>query len=314
MPKARNSSQHWPVGQGVVASHRPGSPASEGRPASPPPLATHRCWLWLHVVPPVQATHAAPPAPWPHWALVKLLDCTQVFPSQQPVGHEVPLHVLPPLQTPDWQLWPAPVSQALQKPPLRPHALVVVPLSHRPVAKLTQPVHGVQLPPTQVLPVVQATQALPLLPQRDGEVWVMQAPVAEQQPPAQLDGPQVVPPPPPVAPPPPPVAPPPPPVPVARHARPEPEAWHERPLPQVTQAAPLAPQLSTLVPALHVEPVQQPVGHELALQVELPPPPPVVPPPPPVLPPPPPVLPPPPAPPTRLMHWPRLQLCPLPQG
>lgn len=317
-PKApKNESQHWPLGHGVVLSQTNGRPASPGRPASG---MTQRRWLASQVEPPVQATQAAPPEPWPHWALVKLLDGTQVFPSQQPLGQLVALQVVPPPHTPDWQLCPAPVSQALQKPPLRPHSALVVPASHAPVVRFTQPAQAWQLPATQVWPERQEAHGLPFDPQREGEVVVMHAPVPLQQPEPHVVGPHeepppppvepppppTEPPPPPVEPPPPPVAPPPPPVPDARHARPSAVAWHERPPPQLMHAAPFAPQSPLLVPATQAEPSQHPPQF-VALHEEPPPPPPVLPPPPP------PVALPPPVPPL-VKHCPRLQLCPLPQG
>lgn len=80
----------------------------------------------------------------------------------------------------------------------------------------THPAHGVQLPPTQVFPIMQLVQSAPPVPQRDGVVVVMHAPAEVQQPVGHVVASHAgVPPPvpPPIAPPaPPPVVPPPPPV------------------------------------------------------------------------------------------------------
>jgi hypothetical protein len=83
---------------------------------------------------------AAPGAPWPHWAFVSCV--TQVLASQQPLGQVGALHVVPPEQRPLWQVWPAPVSQIVQKPPFRPHKLLTVPGRQRPVFVSTQPAQG----------------------------------------------------------------------------------------------------------------------------------------------------------------------------
>jgi hypothetical protein len=76
-----------------------------------------------------------------------------------------------------------------------------------PVLMSMQPAHGVQVPLTQVLPIMQLVQAAPPAPQREGVVLVMQTPVALQQPLAHVVALQVppsgLPPPPPVALPPP---------------------------------------------------------------------------------------------------------------
>ncbi len=143
------------------------------------------------------------------------------------------MQVVPPEHTPEEQLWPARVSQAWQKPPLRPQAVFEAPATQAPVLMSMQPAQGRQVPLTQVLADGHEMHALPPAPQRAAVVLVMQTPVAVQQPEGQvaaeqLDPPPPVPPPvtppplpppmapppvpPPVTPPPPPVAPPPPPV------------------------------------------------------------------------------------------------------
>lgn len=78
----------------------------------------------------------------------------------------------------------------------------------------THPVQGVQLPATQVFPIMQLVHNAPPVPQREGVVLVMHAPLEVQQPLGQVVASHIaIPPPvpPPVAPPvPPPVAVPPP--------------------------------------------------------------------------------------------------------
>jgi hypothetical protein len=100
------------------------------------------------------------------------------------------------------------------------------------------------LPPWQAWPAEQAEQALPLPPQLAGSSPVLQAPVASQQPLEQALELQ-------------------PQLPLA-------QAW---PLAQAPQAAPPLPQLSPVwaVKGTQVLPLQQPLGHEAALQVQAPP-------------------------------------------
>jgi hypothetical protein len=144
--------------------------------------------------------------------------------------HVVALQVVPPKQVPFWQVWPAFMSHAWQKPPILPHWVFVMPPWQTPVLMSMQPAHGVHAPLTQVFPIVQLLQVAPPVPQREGVVLVMHTPAAVQQPFAQLVALQVPPsvapppPPPPAAPPPepPPVAPPPEPPPVAPPPPPEP--------------------------------------------------------------------------------------------
>jgi hypothetical protein len=86
--------------------------------------------------------------------------------SQQPVAQFCglqpdiePVHtwfVQVPFETPQFE----------QKSPILPHLSVWSPISHRPVARSTQPMHGWQAPATQVCLLGHAMQAAPPRPQR----------------------------------------------------------------------------------------------------------------------------------------------------
>ncbi len=182
----------------------------------------------------MQETQAAPANPWPHCAVVNWLGCRQALPSQQP-AQLLALHVVPPLQTPDWQLWPAAESHVWQKPPLRPHRLFAVPATQLPVLMSRQPLQGWQLPLTQVLPIVQLWHALPPAPQREGVVVVMHTPAGVQQPAGQVLGEQED-------------VPPPPPVPDVTQEPEEEQSWL---FPHCMQAAPLRPHEGATSPVRH---------------------------------------------------------------
>jgi hypothetical protein len=104
-----------------------------------------------------------------------------VFPSQHPEQF-VELHCAPPVQRPVWQLWPAAWSHVWQKPPLRPHDVLLVPTTQAPVLMPMQPLQGAQAPATQVRPAEHEVHAAPPAPHRAGVVLVMQTPVGVQQP------------------------------------------------------------------------------------------------------------------------------------
>ena len=144
-----------------------------------------------------------------------------------------------------------------------------------------KPEEGVQVPLTQVFPIMQLEQLAPPAPQREGVVVVMQTPAAVQQPVAQVVELQVLAPPPPAPPPvvPPPVPPPllPPPVPPPEPP-PEPlvqmppnsaarstlaQVW---PLTHTEQLAPPRPQASVEVPLKHDAVSSQQPSQLLALQ------------------------------------------------
>ncbi|MCA3012260.1 MAG: hypothetical protein INH41_07655 [Myxococcaceae bacterium] len=154
---------------------------------------------------------------------------------------------------------PLDTAQFEQNSPVLPHLSVVVPVSQRPVARSTQPLHCWQAPDTHVCRLGQATQAAPPVPHRAVVAGFWQVPMAVQQPLGQFCALQVAAPPPvlpPAAPPavPPAVAPPaePPPAvppPVA------PAATHRPPLWAPASPAPLA-GVQTCVPmqGAHVAP------------------------------------------------------------
>lgn len=173
---------------------------------------------------------AAPGEPWPHCALVNWLCCRQTLPSQQPPGQVLALQVVPPEQSPDWQVWPAAALHDWQNPPFLPHCVLRVPPRQRPVLMSMQPLQGWQLPLTQVEPLKQDWHWLPPVPQREGVVVVMQTPLEVQQPAGQVLTEQVAAPPPPL---PPPVAPPPPPVPFTQAPKlqvsPLTQSWQDAP-------------------------------------------------------------------------------------
>jgi hypothetical protein len=86
--------------------------------------------------------------------------------SQQPVAQFDGLHpLMPPTHTWFMQV-PFDTPQFEQKSPMRPHLSFAIPVSHRPVARSTQPLHGWQAPETQEFLLGHAMHAAPPMPQR----------------------------------------------------------------------------------------------------------------------------------------------------
>jgi hypothetical protein len=158
--------------------------------AGPQPAAVQT--PFRQVVAPVQAAHAAPPAP--HCELLSLPTGTQVLPLQQPVQLDGPHGVM---QTPLVQT-ALPVHGA-QTAPLVPHWLLLCPPVPTQVFPVQQPAmqlagphaEGWQLPFWQRFAPVQAAQATPPEPHWELFSLATGTQVLPLQQPAQLAGPQV---------------------------------------------------------------------------------------------------------------------------
>lgn len=169
--------QHSPAGHGVFTSQRAIEPAS--KPGNPPSKLGR---------PPSKLGNPPPKPPAP--------------PVPDPPPAPDPPPVAPPLHCPDWHDCPAPTLHALQKAPLRPHSEFKLPARHSPVLMSMHPLHAVQAPETQVVPLLHTLHTWPPRPHRALLVVVWHWPELVQHPLAQLLGPQL-PLPPPVAVPPP---------------------------------------------------------------------------------------------------------------
>lgn len=175
-PKPETEKQHSPAPQdesgrpGRQKAGRPpsgnvGKPPSKGGVPASEPVAQVPV-LVLHE-PERQAMHAAPGLPWPHCCA----DCdaggthAPEVKSQHPEGHVCAVHADGVRHAPDWHVC-ADWLQSAQSCPRAPHWVLEVPCAHAPVMRSMQPLHGVQVPPTQVLMPGQVVHIEPLAPQR----------------------------------------------------------------------------------------------------------------------------------------------------